>query len=192
MVEQRLALGLAVLPYHTLFQFRRCGGPAHECQVQARLDGRPQRHLLEGVRIPGTQGVDGGGVALVLADDIGVIRLLLAHQHPQLRDDLEVDGVLATPDALNILHVRLGPGAQLLDLAEGQAALLIKYQHGVFLGEHVDALEARADVVVSVYQKNHFHCDILSSLILSAFYSICQFSISVSPPARKRRQKEGG
>src|SRR5699024_12825131 len=53
------------------------------------------------------EGAHGGLIALVLADDIGEIRLSSAHQDAQLRDDLEVQGVLAALHALQILHLGL-------------------------------------------------------------------------------------
>ena len=150
-IVQGAALGFAALPGQGVAQVLAAGGFQDEGQVEAGLNRGPQVHLLEGVGVPGTQGVDGGGVALVLADDIGVVRLPAAHQHPQFCDDLEVDGVPAAPDALDVLHVRGGPGAQLLDFAEGQPFFLVKDQNGVLLGEHLDALQACADVVVAVH-----------------------------------------
>ncbi|SCJ35892.1 Uncharacterised protein [uncultured Blautia sp.] len=53
------------------------------------------------------EGAHGGLIALVLADDIGEIRLSSSHQDAQLRDDLEVQGVLASLHALQILHNHL-------------------------------------------------------------------------------------
>ena len=157
MVVQGAALGLAALLSQGVAQVLAVCGFQNEGQVEAVLNGGPQVHLLEGVGVPGPQGVNGGGIALVLADDIGVVRLPAAHQDAQLSDNLEVDGVLAAPDALNVLHRGAGASAELLDLTEGKALLLVKNQDGVLFGEHLNALQACADVVVAVHQKNHFH-----------------------------------
>ena len=151
MAVQQVAPGGAVFLLQGALQLLAAGGAQQEGQGQTGFDGGPQVHFPEGVGVPGPQGVYGGGVALVLADDVGVVRLAPAHQHAQLRDDLEVDGVPSAPDALNILYAGLGPGAELFDFAEGQTGFLIKDQHRVLLGEHVNALQAGSDVVVSVY-----------------------------------------
>ena len=110
------------------------------------------------------EGAHGGLVPLVLADDVGEVRLAPAHQDPQLRDDLEVQGVLAALHALQILDLGPGAGAQLFHVGQG-LALAEEDQDGVLLRQQVDALEAGADVVVAVHQKNHFHEIVLSFLV---------------------------
>ena len=133
MIVQQAALHRAVFPHQRVAKLLPTGGLQHEGQVQALLDGGTQIHLLKGVGIPGPQGLDRGGVTLVLADDIGVIGLPLADQNSQLGDNLKVDGVFSAPHAFNILHIRGGSGAQLLDFAESQPLLLVKEQDGVLL-----------------------------------------------------------
>ena len=98
----------------------------------------------------------GGLVPLVLADNVGEVRLAPAHQDPQLRDDLEVQGVLTALDALQVLDLGRRAGAQLFHALQG-LTLAEEYQNGVLRRQQVDALETGADVVVAVHQKNHFH-----------------------------------
>ena len=110
------------------------------------------------------EGAHGGLIALVLADDIGEIRLSSAHQDAQLRDDLEVQGVLASLHALQILHLGLCAGAQLFHVGQG-LPLAEKDQDGVLGSQQVDTLEPGANVVVAVHQKNHLHQIVLSFLV---------------------------
>ena len=192
-VVQGVALDGAVFLHQGVAQLPPVSGPPHKRQAQALLDGWSQGHLPEGGAVPGPQGFDGGLVPLVLADDVGVIRLALTHQHAQLRDDLEVDGVFAAPDALDILHFRLGVGAQLLQPAESQAGLLIKYQDGVLLGEHIDALQPGADVVVAVHQKYRLHENssfFFEFLPVSKEKALVVYQIS-SACARQKREDRG-
>ena len=150
------ALGGAELPDQRLGQLLPAGAAQQEAGLQAALDGGPQRHLPEGIGVPGPQGAHGGLIPLVLADDVGKVCLAPAHQHPQLRDDLEVDGVLAAPDALQVLDLGLGPGAELLHAGKA-LSLSVKNKDGVVGSQQVDALEPGADVVVTIHQKNHVH-----------------------------------
>ena len=149
-------LGRAELPNQRLRQLLTAGAAQQETGLQAALDRRPQRHLPEGIRVPGPQGAHSGLIPLVLADDVGKVRLAPAHQYTQFRDDLEVDGVLAAPDALQILDLGLGAGTELLHTGKA-LSLSIKNQDGVVGGQQVDALQPGADVVVTVHQKNHVH-----------------------------------
>ena len=162
------ALHIAVLPVQGLGQLLPAAGTHQEGGTQAALDGRAQGHLPEGVGVAAPQSADGSLIALVLADDIGEVRLAPAHQNAQLRDDLEVDGIFAAFDALQILDLRLGVGAELLDAGQ-RLALAVKNQDGVLGRQQLDALEPGADVVVAVHQKNHFHgnCSFFRRFLIS-------------------------
>ena len=148
----QLTLHGAVLPGQGGGQLLPSACPQQERRLETVLNGGAQSHLPERGGVSCVEGTHGGLISLVLADDIGEIRLSSSHQDAQLRDDLEVQGVLASLHALQILHLGLCAGAQLFHVGQG-LPLAEKDQDGVLGSQQVDTLEPGANVVVAVHQK---------------------------------------
>lgn len=115
------ALYLTIFPVQSLGQLLPAGGAHQEGCPQTALDRGAQSHFLKGVGVTAPESADGGLIALVLTDDIGEIRLAPADQDTQLRNDLKVDGIFSALDALQVLDMGLGVGAELLDAGKGLA-----------------------------------------------------------------------
>ena len=164
MLIGQLTLHGAVLPGQGGGQLLPSACPQQERRLETVLNGGAQSHLPERGGVSCVEGAHGGLISLVLADDIGEIRLSSSHQDAQLRDDLEVQGVLASLHALQILHLGLCAGAQLFHVGQG-LPLAEKDQDGVLGSQQVDTLEPGANVVVAVHQKNHLHQIVLSFLV---------------------------
>ena len=96
------------------------------------------------------EGAHSGLIPFVLADDIGKVRLAPAHQDAKFRDDLEVQGVFAALHALQILDLGGGAGAELFHAVQG-LPLAEEDQNGILRRQQMNALQARADVVVTVH-----------------------------------------